>query len=960
MVSFNFKSDVTSISFVVLLHLLGIFHVIIFECQGFTLPTSTQFGVKKHYEIIHNNNDVSRRSSSLFNNKNLNEDNSGGIFFDGPTDFKDRLSQSSSPSSSLDNKLRLEGSSTSSNTNPSSNNHKNIHTISKDVVIIGGGLAGLSIALQISISSNSNRQVTIIEKESHFQQMKKTPAASFAAAGMLAPHSERLPSGPLLDLCLQSRDMYSDFVSTVESITSNCSKEAQKYLWNQNDYENKKKQQQTTRGSLEPWEVGFAATGGFLAPAFAGDSVATWSPPSQVQSTAMWLDEIQVHEMEPSLHPDVIGGWWFPEDASVDARRLTCALRAACIDRGVQFIWGDDDDDNDGGVGSLELGNGKCKSIRLNDGRIVNANSVVVANGSWMRNLLPVPVTPHKGQSFSLRMPSNTEPLLSRILFAQDTYIVPKADGRIVVGATVEVGTFDNDVTPSGMMHCMANALQLVPGLSDLPVEETWAGLRPTTPDKGPILGRTKWDNLFLAGGYWRNGVLLAPKTGQLIADLVMNNGEKLDNEDDEALLQAFNWDRFTSPGGGKELAANARYAASMHPVHKRSSGIGVAASVGTELGFYSGADAAREERKRSRETLFQDISMSDDDEHAFEKAARLGLSDATAFSTFGDAVEKPRSKIVEPATEATEEVSSSSDAKTEAFDGYPDALTVGYESNDQVEITASTESTQSEEPSLDEIYKNIQKKKAEVQKMGVEMNQSEEEEKPDPGFRIYHVEKDTRKVREVPPYTSPTEFIANLTDEETDLKNELKNDEQMKVNKAESSAPMEESNGKYDETTFDGYQTIQKANSRTTREEELIAMKKARMSNRVDVSEIQRENIGAFSGSDTDQFNKSQEVKKNDTTDAPNKDSKDLDRIYDQILANKKNNTPSGGIEMERSETEERPDPGFRVYHVNKDTRDVTEVPPYTSPGDHLKSLESKKLEDNRSKEDAEHAWGE
>jgi len=197
----------------------------------------------------------------------------------------------------------------------------------------------------------------------------------------------------------------------------------------------------------------------------------------------------------------------------------------------------------------MKMKGGKCKGIKLNDGRILSANSIVVANGSWMRNLLPVPITPHKGQSFSLRMPSDTEPVLSRVLFAQDTYIVPKADGRIIVGATVEVGSFDPDVTPAGLMHCMANAMQLVPGLGDLPIEETWAGLRPTTPDKGPILGRTTWDNLFIAGGYWRNGVLLAPKTGQLIGDLVLNSGVDLEDDADEALLEAFKWDRFTVAG---------------------------------------------------------------------------------------------------------------------------------------------------------------------------------------------------------------------------------------------------------------------------------------------------------------------------------------------------------------------------------------------------------------------------
>ncbi len=657
--------------------------------------------------------------------------------------------------------------------------------------------------------------------------MKKTSAASFAAAGMLAPHSERLPSGLLLNLCLHSRNMYTDFVSVIESITSKCGLDAEQYLW-KNQQENEIK----CSALLEPWEVGYTATGGFLAPAFAGDSVATWSPPEQVLSTAKWLDSIQVHEMEPSLHPDIIGGWWFPEDASVDARRLTCALRAACVERGVQFMFGEDS-----AVKSLELGNGKCKGIRLNDGRIIEANSVVVANGSWMRNLLPVPITPHKGQSFSLRMPENTEPLLSRVLFAQDTYIVPKADGRIVVGATVEVGTFDCDVTPAGMMHCMSNAMQLVPSLADLPVEETWAGLRPTTPDKGPILGRTSWNNLFLAGGYWRNGVLLAPKTGQLIGDLVINNGDTLPNEEDEAFISAFNWDRFTNPEGGKTLAANTRYAASMHPVHKRSSGIGVAAAVGTELGFYSNADSAKEERKRDRDNLFKNVGMSNSEEDAFEKAANLGLTDAQAFSTFGSSVEKPRSKGVRKSDAVDESIDTASE--TEPFDGSPDALTVGFKDSNE------EEDEEKESDDLDSIYKKIQENKAKTLKDGVLKNKKSQTDRPDPGFRIYHVEKGTRTVREVPPYTSPQEMMDMIEKEKSSSStNDTPETDTDSPEKAE-----EEIQSDYDETTFDGYQTIQKANSRESRSEELDAMKKARMSNRVGVEEIKESDIGVMKG---------------------------------------------------------------------------------------------------------------
>ena len=217
----------------------------------------------------------------------------------------------------------------------------------KDVLVIGSGLAGLSAALHLA--TTTTRHVTILEREDPLQQMTKTTAGSFAAAGMLAPQSERLPTGPLLDLCLQSREMYPDFVEGVEDWAKNCGREGEQYLWRDGanaaagEEESNKGSGTTNTGgkNLQPWEVGFTAAGGFLAPAFAGDSVATWAPPSQ-SGTARWLDAVQVRELEPQLHRDVVGGWWFPEDASVDARRLTCSLRAACVGAGVQFMVGSD------------------------------------------------------------------------------------------------------------------------------------------------------------------------------------------------------------------------------------------------------------------------------------------------------------------------------------------------------------------------------------------------------------------------------------------------------------------------------------------------------------------------------------------------------------------------------------------------------------------------------------------
>lgn len=191
-----------------------------------------------------------------------------------------------------------------------------LSAVHKDIVIIGGSLAGLSIALDLA-TSGKKCQVTILDGAdpaiSRSQtEFGKTNIASMAAAGMLAPMSERLPSGPLLDICLQSRAMYAEWVQKVEKMAKT-GPLGEKYLW----------QDDLGQSTMEPWEIGYKCTGGFLAPAFAGDSVATWAPPEE-GGEAIWLDQPQILEMEPNINSEVVGGWWFPSDASVDARRLTC------------------------------------------------------------------------------------------------------------------------------------------------------------------------------------------------------------------------------------------------------------------------------------------------------------------------------------------------------------------------------------------------------------------------------------------------------------------------------------------------------------------------------------------------------------------------------------------------------------------------------------------------------------
>lgn len=124
---------------------------------------------------------------------------------------------------------------------------------------------------------------------------------------------------------------------------------------------------------------------------------------------------------------------------------------------------------------------------------------VVLANGAWMQKLLPLPVFPVKGQMLSVRVPEGTTPL-SRVLFCDGCYIIPKLDGRIVVGATVEEGVFDKSVTVEGIHQLTSRFRRICPDLAKFPIEETWTGLRPTTPDTLPVLGKTPWQNLYVAG----------------------------------------------------------------------------------------------------------------------------------------------------------------------------------------------------------------------------------------------------------------------------------------------------------------------------------------------------------------------------------------------------------------------------------------------------------------------------
>lgn len=356
----------------------------------------------------------------------------------------------------------------------------------RDTLIIGGGIMGLAIAVELK---RQGAQVTVVSKD--FMQ-----AASHAAAGMLAPMAEQLASPPLLDLCLRSRWLYPEWTQKLEELTG--------------------------------IDTGYLPCG-ILAPVFER------SP--EVKSTAqqVWLDQPAINQYQSGLGEGVVGGWWYPEDGQVDNQCLMRSLLQAAQTLGIEIKEGVR-------VKAIQQQQGQVSGV-LTDLGLLTAANYVLAAGSWSNQLLPLPVRPIKGQMLSLRMPQQLhQPFpLQRVLYGDGIYLVPRQDGRLVVGATVEEVNWTPFNTPQGIQSLLAKAIALYPAVAEWQIEEFWWGFRPGTADQLPILGRSACDNLYLATGHYRNGILLAPITASLITDLILH-------QKSDPLLAAFSYQRFEQP----------------------------------------------------------------------------------------------------------------------------------------------------------------------------------------------------------------------------------------------------------------------------------------------------------------------------------------------------------------------------------------------------------------------------
>ncbi len=353
-----------------------------------------------------------------------------------------------------------------------------------EVLIVGGGAIGLATALELALRGVS---VTVLSR--NFQE-----AALYAAAGMLAPQAEGLLPGPMLELCVRSRELYPEWTRKLESLTG---------------------------VSSEYWPCGI------LAPQYDQDTQPYgWSE----QSTA-WCDRPSLDAIQTGLGHEVIGGWWFPEDGQVNNRVMAAVMHTALEGLGVTVHEGVT-------VEQIQHNNHQVTGVQTSEG-IYGAAHYVLASGAWAGELLPIPVVPRKGQMLSVRTGSGQQSL-QHVLFGRDVYIVPRQCGQIVIGATNEQVGFAPNNTPAGVQQLLGAATRLFPPLKDWILEHCWWGFRPTTPDEMPILGLSPYENLVLATGHYRNGILLTPITAQLIADWIVQ--QQLD-----PILEAFRWDRFAT-----------------------------------------------------------------------------------------------------------------------------------------------------------------------------------------------------------------------------------------------------------------------------------------------------------------------------------------------------------------------------------------------------------------------------
>jgi len=345
-----------------------------------------------------------------------------------------------------------------------------------DAVVAGGGLIGASIAFELAAEGLS---VAVFDAQHPGRE------ASWASAGMISPAPESSEMASLLPISTASVRLYPEFIQRVEELSSR------------------------TVGYRKDGALDLLLNGTGQAEM---DEILALHHGAGLRAEA--LSGPEAREIEPALTGELRAAIHRPDEASLDNRLLTEATLEAARRKGAEIFPGN-------GAKALWTDGTRCKGLQLQNGR-VEARWTVIAAGCFSARIEGVvayaPVIPAKGQMMALRCNSVN---LKKDLWSGHMYLVPRHDGRIIAGSTVEYEGFDRNVTVAGMRKILSGAISLVPALESARIEETWAGLRPDTPDHLPILGPTDLDGLLIATGHFRSGILLTPVTARLIREWV-------------------------------------------------------------------------------------------------------------------------------------------------------------------------------------------------------------------------------------------------------------------------------------------------------------------------------------------------------------------------------------------------------------------------------------------------------
>ncbi len=354
-----------------------------------------------------------------------------------------------------------------------------------EILIIGGGVIGLSVARELKKRGAST--ITILERGAVGRE------SSHAAAGMLAPSAETEKADDFFHLCNDSNNLYPNFAEELFEETGvdiELDRNGTFYLaFNERDAAEIRRRYEWQKRNL----------------------------------AVELLSAAEIRRAEPFVSPDVSEGLFFPNDWQVENRNLLAALEKFCRTNEIKIV-------ENAPVESLLVENSKIVGAQTASEKFTG-EKIVLATGAWTSFIklgadsLPAPkIKPVRGQIIVFQ---TAKRLIQKVIYSPRGYIVPRRNGRILAGATVEDVGFDKSVTAAGIESLQATAFEIAPALAKLKPSEKWAGLRPFAADGLPVLGAfPEIENLFIAAAHYRNGILLAPLTAKILADKIVGNGE--------------------------------------------------------------------------------------------------------------------------------------------------------------------------------------------------------------------------------------------------------------------------------------------------------------------------------------------------------------------------------------------------------------------------------------------------